>query len=102
MLAVVQINVHQDSQDSNNENNEQIFLPADDRQPSGLGVLIDDADFSGALRNLPHDDKESGKLRGDIVHHQSEQCFVCVPLGLEERREKTPDTAGGQRGQQGN
>ena len=100
MLAVIKIDVHEHGEHRHHKDHQQVFLTADHRQPASLRALVDDADLTGALGDLPHDDEEGRKLGGDIVHHQGEQRFIGVPLGLEEGGEEAPESARSQcRGQ---
>ena len=95
MLGVVQIQIHQHRKDRHDDDVQQILRGADLGQPPGLGQLVDDADLSGALGDLPDDDEEGDDLRGDIVHHQREERLVGVEAGLEPGRDHGPDGACG-------
>ena len=84
VLAVIEVDVHEHGEHRHHKDHQQVFLTADHRQPASLRALVDDADLTGTLGDLPHDDEEGRKLGGDVVHHQGEQRFIGVPLGLEE------------------
>ena len=66
--------------------------------PTGLGLLVNGSDGSAAFFSLPDNAEEGGQLDGNVVHHQCEKCFVCVPVGLEDGRDQSPDKPCGQAG----
>ena len=66
--------------------------------PTGLSLLVNGSDGSAAFFCLPDNAEEGGQLDGNVVHHQCEKCFVCVPVGLEDGRDQSPDQAGSQAG----
>ena len=93
VLAVVEVDVHENGHDRNDQNGQQILLAADDGEPACFTVLVDDADLARALRHFPDDDEECSELGCDVVHHEREERLVGVPLRLEERRKKAPQRA---------
>ena len=97
MLAVLHVAEDKDRHRSRNDDGQQVLVPPDDRQPSGVAGLVDDADLSGALRLLPQNDEICAELNGDIVHHQGEQGFIGIPLCLADRRDQPPDSSGNDR-----
>ena len=64
--------------------------------------MVDNTDLAGTFGHFPDNNEVGGQLHGDVVHHQGEQCFVGVPLGLEEGGQEAPQSAGQQGGDQGN
>ena len=93
MLAVGEVDVHENGHDRNDQNGQQVLLAADDGEPAGLGILVDDANLARALRHFPDDDEERGELGRDVVHHEGEKRLVGVPLCLEKRRKEAPQSA---------
>ena len=96
VLGVVEVNVHPDAYQRYDQHVQQVFLPADGREPADLGVLVDDADLAGALRRFPYNAEIGDQLGGDIVHHQGEEGLVGIPLRLEEGGNPGPDCPAGQ------
>ena len=93
VLAVVEVDVHENGHDRNDQNGQQVLLAADDGEPACFTVLVDDTDLASALRHFPDDDEECSELGCDVVHHEREERLVGVPLRLEERRKKAPQRA---------
>ena len=94
VLAVIEIDVHNAREDRHKQDREEIALAAENGEPAGLGILVDDTDLARALGHFPHDDEERGELCRDVVHHEREERFVRVPLGLEEGGDEGPQAAG--------
>ena len=90
MFAVFQINGDEDRDCRHDQDIQQILVGSNLGEPAGLGILIDDADVAGTLRDLPYDDKIRDQLGGDVVHHQGKQRFVCPPPRLEKGRDQGP------------
>ena len=94
LLGAGQIEIHDNGQHQRHQDIQQVFIAADLGQPARHGGLVDNADLSGALGHLPEDDKVGNQLGSYIVHHQSEQCLIGVPLGLADSGNAAPDGAG--------
>ena len=94
VLGVIQIEIHQNRDNSDDENIQKIFIASDLREPADLRGLVDDADLAGALGVFPDDDEISHKLRGNVVHHQSKERFIRIVFCLEIRRDKAPESTG--------
>ena len=94
MLGVVQIEIHQNRDERDNEDIQKVFIASDLRKPADLGGLVDDADLAGALGIFPNDNEIGYELHGDIVHHQSKERFVRIVFRFEIRRDKAPESAG--------
>ena len=94
VLGVIQIEIHQNRDERDNEDIQKIFIASDLRKPADLGGLVDDADLAGALGILPNDDEIGYELHGDIVHHQSKERFIRIVFRFEIRRDKAPKSAG--------
>ena len=94
LLGALQVEIHHEGQRGYDQNVQQVLVGADLRQPAGLGVLIDDADFARALGHFPEDDEIGNQLSRHIVHHQGEQSLIGVPLGLADGGNAAPDSTG--------
>ena len=94
VLGVIQIEIHQNRDNSDDENIQKIFVAADLREPADLRGLVDDADLAGALGVFPDDDEIGHKLRCNVVHHQREKRFIRIVFCLEIRRNEAPERTG--------
>ena len=90
MLGVVHVNVHEHDED---QHDDPAAVNAQDLRQRGRPIELGDDLRAGtafprtALQ--PADDADD-----DVVHHESEERFVGVPLGLEEGGDQRPDAAG--------
>ncbi|MPM87754.1 hypothetical protein SDC9_134854 [bioreactor metagenome] len=94
MFAESQVEIHRDGQNGNDNHIQRIHLSKDRWEPSHFRRLIDDANRVGAKRVFPKSNEVTRQLNGDIVHHQREQGFVCIPACLKHGGNRTPDAAG--------
>ena len=101
MLAVRQIDVHEPGHQGYNKDGQQEIV-ANGGQPTSPGILVNDADLTGTLGNLPNNDEVGGELHGDVVHHQGEQGLIGVPLGFEEGGQEAPNGTGHERSNERN
>ena len=90
LFAVIQVNIHKYGDDDSHKNAQQIFGTEQLGQPARVGILVDDADLTGALGHLPQDGEKSHQLGCNVIHHQGRQRLVGVPFCLEKRRDKAP------------
>ena len=93
VLAVTKIDENRGGEHSNNYDIDEIIVPADGGEPSGLGGAVDNTDLTGALWHGPDVCEERNYLNGNVVHHKGEQRFVGVPFCAEHRRDKSPNCA---------
>jgi len=100
VLGLFQIEVHERREDEHDDDRPHEVLViavgehiADPADVLDVALGVDGADGVRSWRVLPLGDGERRELNGDVVHHQREQRFVRVPLGLEEAGDEAPDAA---------
>ena len=90
VLAVFEIDVHENGKRRNDKYVEQVVLTTEARKPAVVAYAVDDSDVTRALGVRPLVAEVSDYLRCDVVHHQREERLVGVPLRLEERGDESP------------
>ena len=91
VLAVIEIDVHNAREDRHKQDREEIALAAENGEPAGLGILVDDTDLTGSLGNLPYYRIKCHQLSSYVVHHQRRQCLIGIPFRLEKCGNEAPD-----------
>ena len=82
--------MHGDGHAGYDQDVQKVFIVSDYREPSLHILLVNDTHITGSLGNLPHDNKISHQLNGNIIHHQGKKCLIGIPLGFKESRNSGP------------